>query len=764
MESRRPTNVDTVLDATQDQSKSQPWKELGLKEDEYQSIKEILGRRPTSSELAMYSVMWSEHCSYKSSKIYLRQFGEKVTPEMKKDLMVGMGENAGVVDIGEGMAVTFKVESHNHPSYIEPFQGAATGVGGIVRDILTMGARPIAVMDQLRFGAPSDPDTARVVHGVVDGISFYGNCLGLPNIGGETVFDKVYQGNPLVNALAVGAMKHEDLKLAKATNAGDLVILFGARTGADGIGGVSVLASETFADGGPTKRPAVQVGDPFAEKVLIECCLELFEAGVVAGIQDLGGAGISCATSELASNGGMGMRVQLQDVLLRDDSLTPEEILMSESQERMMAIVPKKSLRDFEKIVNKWEVEYSVLGEVIDEDRLYINWGDQEIVNVPPRTVAHDGPVYTRPVEYPSYQDALNADTSTSLPRAKEATELATQLLQILSSPNQADKSWITAQYDKYVMGNTALAMPDDAGMVRVNEISGLGITIATDANGKYCQLNPYEGAKQALAEAYRNVAVTGATPKAVTNCLNFGSPENPEVMWQFKEATAGLADGCMELGIPVTGGNVSFYNQTGDVAIYPTPVVGVLGVIDNVARRIPSGWQDDGNNIYLLGTTTDELDGSAWAETIHSHLGGQPPKVDLQKEKQLAELLQGAAVQGLIESAHDVSEGGLAVAVAESALRFNVGARVWIEELKDRDQLDDTAALFSESQGRVIVTVGREDDVKFQGLCEARGVPVLRIGVTDKESEALNIQSIAEIPLNDVRAGWAKTLPELFG
>ena len=763
MESRRPTNVDTVIEASQDPTKEQPWKELGLKEDEYQSIKEILGRRPTSSELAMYSVMWSEHCSYKSSKIYLRQFGEKVTPEMKKDLMVGMGENAGVVDIGEGMAVTFKVESHNHPSYIEPFQGAATGVGGIVRDILTMGARPIAVMDQLRFGAPSDPDTARVVHGVVDGISFDGNCLGLPNIGGETVFDKVYQGNPLVNALAVGAMKHEDLKLAKATNAGDLVILFGARTGADGIGGVSVLASETFADGGPTKRPAVQVGDPFAEKVLIECCLELFQAGVVAGIQDLGGAGISCATSELASNGGMGMRVQLQNVLLRDDSLTPEEILMSESQERMMAIVPTKHLTDFEKIVNKWEVEYSVLGEVIDEDRLYINWGDQEIVNVPPRTVAHDGPVYTRPVEYPKYQDALNADNSGKLPRAKDATELAGQLMKILSSPNQADKSWITAQYDKYVMGNTALAMPDDGGMVRVSEESGLGITIATDANGKYCQLNPCEGAKQALAEAYRNVAVTGATPKAVTNCLNFGSPENPEVMWQFKEATAGLADGCMELGIPVTGGNVSFYNQTGDVAIYPTPVVGVLGVIDNVARRIPSGWQDDGNNIYLLGTTRDELDGSAWAETIHSHLGGQPPKVDLQKEKQLAELLQGAAVQGLIESAHDVSEGGLAVAVAESCLRFNVGARIWIGELMDCDEVDLTAALFSESQGRVLVTVGREDDVKFQGLCEARGVPVLRIGVTDKESNSIEIKGVANFELNEVRKSWQKTLPALF-
>ena len=444
-----PSGVDTVTQASTEPDRDQPWKELGLKQDEYQEIKNILGRRPTSSELAMYSVMWSEHCSYKSSKIYLRQFGEKVTDEMKEHLMVGMGENAGVVDIGEGLAVTFKVESHNHPSYIEPFQGAATGVGGIVRDILSMGARPIAVMDQLRFGAPANPDTARVVHGVVDGISFYGNCLGLPNIGGETVFDAVYQGNPLVNALSIGSMKHEDLQLAKASNPGDLVILFGARTGADGIGGVSVLASETFESTGPTKRPAVQVGDPFAEKVLIECCLELFHAGVVAGIQDLGGAGISCATSELASNGGKGMKVQLQNVLLRDESLTPEEILMSESQERMCAVVPKKQLKAFEKIVNKWEVEYSVLGEVIDEDRLYINWGDEEIVNVPPRTVAHDGPVYDRPVAYPSYQDQLNSDSSGKLPRPESATELASQLMQLIATPNQADKSWITAQYDK---------------------------------------------------------------------------------------------------------------------------------------------------------------------------------------------------------------------------------------------------------------------------------------------------------------------------
>jgi phosphoribosylformylglycinamidine synthase II len=765
-----PSGVDTTANAAVTPDKALPYAQLGLKDDEYARIQEILGRRPTASELAMYSVMWSEHCSYKSSKIYLRQFGEKVTDEMKKDLMVGMGENAGVVDIGEGWAVTFKVESHNHPSYIEPFQGAATGVGGIVRDILTMGARPIAVMDQLRFGEPSNPDTARVVHGVVDGISFYGNCLGLPNIGGETVFDKVYQGNPLVNALSVGALRHEDLKLAKASNPGDLVILFGARTGADGIGGVSVLASETFDSTGPSRRPAVQVGDPFAEKVLIECCLELYKAQVVAGIQDLGGAGISCATSELASNGGAGMRVQLQHVLKRDESLTPEEILMSESQERMMGIVPKKHLKAFEAIVNKWEVEYSVIGEVINEDRLYINWGEEEIVNVPPRTVAHDGPVYERPVAYPAYQDALNANTvhvaanGNGLHRHNDnGSELAAQVVQVVSSPNQADKGWITDQYDRYVGGNTALAQPDDSGMIRVDEKSGLGIALATDANGRYCYLDPYQGAKLALAEAYRNVAVGGARPMAVTNCLNFGSPENPEVMWQFKQATAGLADGCLELGIPVTGGNVSFYNQTGDVAIHPTPVVGVLGVIDDVARRIPSGWQDEGHNIYLLGVTKDELDGSVWSEVIHGHLGGRPPVVDLAFEKQLAEAIAAGSEQGLIASAHDLSEAGLAQAVVECSLRFGMGARIWLGEICERDGVDRTAALFSESTGRVLVSVGREDDVKFVGLCEARGIPVLRIGVTDNSGH-LEIQDIANWNLGDLGAAHKGTLAELFG
>ncbi|WP_442574373.1 phosphoribosylformylglycinamidine synthase subunit PurL [Microbacterium sp. F51-2R] len=759
--------ADTVSHAEATPEKEQPYAALGLKPDEYQQIKSILGRRPTSGELAMYSVMWSEHCSYKSSKIYLRTFGEKVSEQMKERLMVGMGQNAGVVDIGEGWAVTFKVESHNHPSYIEPFQGAATGVGGIVRDIISMGARPVAVMDQLRFGAIDDPDTARVVHGVVSGISFYGNCLGLPNIGGETVFDSVYQGNPLVNALAVGVLRHEDLKLANASGAGNQVVLFGARTGGDGIGGASILASDTFSEGGPTKRPAVQVGDPFAEKVLIECCLELYKGELVEAIQDLGAAGISCATSELAANGGSGMRVDLEKVLLRDPSLTPEEILMSESQERMMAIVAPEKLDAFLAVTKKWDVETSVLGEVTGDGRLQIFWHGEQIVDVDPSTVAVDGPVYERPVAYPTWIDALRDDSASALPRSTDPETLRAQFTQLVASPNLADTDWITNQYDRYVMGNTALSFPDDAGMVRVDENSGLGFAIATDCNGRFCQLDPYQGAKLALAEAYRNVAVTGAVPTAVTDCLNFGSPENPEVMWQFSQAVDGLADGCLELGVPVTGGNVSFYNQTGDVPIFPTPVVGVLGIIDDVARRIPSGWQDEGENIYLLGVTATELSGSAWAGTVHGHLGGRPPAVDLDAEKRLAELLHAASLQSLVSSAHDLSSGGLAQALTEATMRFGVGARVWLTEIMERDGVDAATALFSESTGRVIVSVPREDDVKFRGLCEGRGYPVLRIGVTDAPVDgepALEVQDLFTLPLAELRDLSKATLPAAFG
>ncbi|WP_311260232.1 phosphoribosylformylglycinamidine synthase subunit PurL [Microbacterium sp. WCS2018Hpa-9] len=755
---------DSVENATATPEKEQPYAALGLKDDEYARIKEILGRRPTSGELAMYSVMWSEHCSYKSSKNYLRRFGQKVSDEMKERLMVGMGQNAGVIDVGEGWAVTFKAESHNHPSFIEPFQGAATGVGGIVRDIISMGARPVAVMDALRFGAIDHPDTARVVHGVTSGISFYGNCLGLPNIGGETVFDSVYQANPLVNALAVGVLRHEDLKLANATGVGNKVVLFGARTGGDGIGGASILASDSFDSTGPTKRPAVQVGDPFAEKVLIECCLELYRDELVEAIQDLGAAGISCATSELAANGNSGMKVSLDNVLLRDPSLTAEEILMSESQERMMAIVAPEKLDAFLAVVKKWDVETSVLGEVTGDGRLIIDWQGERIVDVDPSTVAVEGPVYDRPVAYPTWIDALQADAAENLPRSNDPEVLREQFLNLVASPNLADTRWITNQYDYYVLGNTALSFPDDAGMIRVDEESGLGFAISTDANGRYCQLDPYAGAQLALAEAYRNVAVTGAVPTAITDCLNFGSPENPEVMWQFGQTVDGLADGCYELGTPVTGGNVSFYNQTGDVPIHPTPLVGVLGIIDDVSRRIPSGWQDEGQNIYLLGTTSTELSGSAWAETVHQHLGGLPPKVDLAGEKRLAGLLGAARDEWLISSAHDVSEGGLAQALAEGVSRFGVGARVWLNEIIERDGVDAASALFSESTGRVIVTVPREDDVKFRGLCEGRDYPVMRIGVTDSEGAKLEVQDVFTVPVAEIRERSQATLPAAFG
>ena len=500
------------------------------------------------------------------------------------------------------------------------------------------------------------------------------------------------------------------------------------------------------------------MGDPFAEKVLIECCLELFAGDLVEGIQDLGAAGISCATSELAAGGDGGMQIELDQVLLRDPSLTAEEILMSESQERMMAVVTPEKLADFLAVTAKWDVETSVLGEVTDTGRLIINWRGEQIVNVEPRTVAVDGPVYDRPVAYPAWIDALQADSSSRLPRASSPAELRAQFLALLGSPNLAAKDWITGQYDRYVGGNTALSYPDDGGMVRVDEESGLGFALAADANGRYAQLDPYQGAQFALAEAYRNVAVTGAVPVAVSDCLNFGSPENPEVMWQFSRAVEGLSDACLELEIPVTGGNVSFYNQTGDTPIHPTPVAAVLGVIQDVAARIPSGWQDEGNNIYLLGITRDELDGSAWADVIHDHLGGHPPLVDLAGEARLAGLIAAGGSQSMIASAHDLSDGGLAQALAEAVLRFGVGARVWLTELMERDGVDATAALFGESTGRVIVSVPREDDVKFKGLCEGREYPVLRIGVTDAgqdgASPALEIQDLFTVGTRGIALG----------
>ena len=746
--------LDTVAVATDDPGREQPWADLGLKVDEYQQIREILGRRPTSSELAMYSVMWSEHCSYKSSKVHLKQFSEIPQHTPIGAMLAGIGENAGVIDIGQGYAVTFKVESHNHPSYVEPYQGAATGVGGIVRDILAMGARPVAVMDPLRFGPLDAPDTQRVLPGIVAGVGGYGNMLGLPNIGGEAVFDTTYLGNPLVNALCVGVLRHEDLHLAKASGAGNLVILYGAKTGGDGIGGVSILASETFESTGPAKRPSVQVGDPFMEKLLIECTLELFAAGVVAGIQDLGGAGLSCATSELASAGDGGMHVELDRVPLRDSTLAPEEILMSESQERMMAVVEPADVATFLGVCAKWDVEAVVIGEVTGTGRLQIDWHGERVVDVPPRSVAHDGPTYHRPFARPDWQDALQADVAEALPRPSSGAELRETLLTLAASPNLCDKSWITDQYDRYVRGNTVLSQPSDSGMIRVDEVTNLGVAVSTDCNGRFAKLDPYAGAQLALAESYRNVATGGAVPLAISDCLNFGSPEDPDVMWQFAEACRGLKDACVELGIPVTGGNVSLYNQTGETAILPTPVVAVLGVIADVTRRTPSAWRsvegdDPGERLFLLGETRAELSGSEWAHVVHGHLGGLPPKVNLAAEQTLAVLLNDAV--GLITSAHDLSDGGLAQALVESSLHHMCGVRVAVEG-------DPFVALFSESAGRVLVTVPEADVARLGALAARAGVPITDLGTTG--GDALVVDGQFEVNLLELRSTWMATLP----
>ena len=605
-------------------------------------------------------------------------------------------------------------------------------------------------MDPLRFGAAEAVDTRRVLPGVVAGIGGYGNCLGLPNIGGEVVFDETYAGNPLVNALCVGVMRHDQIKLAKASGVGNLVVLFGAKTGGDGIGGVSVLASETFGEGGSTKRPSVQVGDPFTEKVLIECSLEIFAEDLVIGIQDLGGAGLSCATSELASAGTGGMKVALDDVPLRDPSLSPEEILMSESQERMCAIVEPSKIARFLEICKKWDVTATVIGEVTDGDRLVITWHGETIVDVPPRTVAHEGPVYNRPFAKPEYLDRVNAE-KLSLPMPKTAAEVRSAVLELMSSPNMADKSWITSQYDKYVQGNTIQAQPEDSGMVRVDESTQLGIAISTDANASWSYLNPYEGAKLALAEAARNIATAGAKPLAVTNCLNFGSPEDPGVMWQFAETVRGLADGCLEMGLPVTGGNVSFYNQTGDVAILPTPVIGVLGVIQDVRTRTSMAFDHAGLDLYLLGETHEDFAGSEWAY-MHNQRGGNAPKADLQREMRLIDaLLEG---QSIFEAAHDLSQGGLVATLSEMTLRHNIGATILLEG-------DVATALLSETPGRVVVAIKREEAHSIQVIAQKYDIVLTKIGVTGGSSLMIND---ADIALDDLRAVYEDTIPRLFG
>ncbi|AIT61789.1 phosphoribosylformylglycinamidine synthase subunit PurL [Corynebacterium doosanense] len=744
---------DTVEAAATTPELEQPYAVLGLKDDEYQRIREILGRRPTDAELTVYSVMWSEHCSYKSSKTHLRYFGKTITEEMSSKLLAGIGENAGVVDIGDGNAVTFRVESHNHPSYVEPYQGAATGVGGIVRDIMAMGARPIAVMDQLRFGPADAPDTTRVLPGVVHGIGGYGNSLGLPNIGGETVFDDSYAGNPLVNALCVGTLKVEDLKLAFASGTGNKVMLFGSRTGLDGIGGVSVLASDTFEDGAERKLPAVQVGDPFAEKMLIECCLDLYHAGVVVGIQDLGGAGLACATSELAAAGDGGMRVNLDAVPLRNDTMTAAEILASESQERMCAVVAPENVEKFLEICNRWEVTVAEIGEVTDEtDRLVITHGGEIVLDAPPSTIADEAPVYERPYARPSWQDELQAEKGVEKP-----ADLRRALLDMVASPALCSRDFITNQYDRYVRGNTVQAKHADAGVLRIDETSGRGVAVSADCSGRYTKLDPHAGVRLALAEAYRNVVVTGATPVAITNCLNFGSPENPDVMWQFREAVHGLADGAVEMGIPVSGGNVSFYNQTGDEPILPTPVVGVLGVIDDVAAAIghTGGATGEPETLIVLGDTEEEFGGSIWQQVSGGGLSGLPPRVDLADEMKLAEFFASDAA---VAAAHDVSEGGLFQAVFEMLKDSRKGITLDLSGVHE----DHFTALLSESASRVVVATATDHADAVIARAAELGIPAAAIGTTDDSGEIRVGETVLTVA--ELVDAWSATLPDLFG
>jgi phosphoribosylformylglycinamidine synthase subunit PurL len=742
--------------------------ELGLRGDEYDRVVETLGRVPSVAELGMYSVMWSEHCSYKSSKVHLRTL-----PVAGPQVLVGPGENAGVVDVGGGLAVTFKIESHNHPSYVEPYQGAATGVGGILRDIFTMGARPIAIMDPLRFGDPGgwvdgtgrrrEPDAFQrhLVDGVVRGVGGYGNCVGVPNIGGETVFDDTYADNPLVNVLAVGALRRDRLQLARAERAGDLAVLLGSATGRDGIGGASVLASQEFDEGLDAKRPNVQVGDPFAEKLLIECCLELYERELISGIQDMGAAGIACSTAELASAASMGMEVDLDAVHLREPGMESWEILCSESQERMLALVSPDRLEEVLAVAEHFGVPASVIGEVVAGDRLVLRRGGEVVADAPARSLADEGPVYDREMKRPEWLDELQAVDAEGLevPGLGGVEGSAEEfVLRFLASPNVASKTWVTDQYDQLVLGGTVLGPGmAGAGVVRLPD-SHKAVACATDGNGRWCLLDPREGTRRIVAEAFRNVACTGARPLATTNCLNFGDPERPDVMWQFAESVAGMGEACAALAIPVTGGNVSLYNQTRGRPIDPSPVVGVLGVLEDASDVLGSAFEDEGDLVFLVGAdTAPGLAGSELQRFLGLPAGGRLAPVDLEVEAALGEVLALAAHEGWLSSAHDVSAGGLVTTLVESCVGGAVGVDVSLP-----DGTSDVQALFSESPGRAVVTLPSRHVRAFAQVCADAEVPLRDIGTVG--GERIVIRDLLDLPLDEVEDTFDHGLAAALG
>ena len=720
---------------------------LGLTDDEAQAIEEILNRPPNHLELAMYAVMWSEHCSYKSSRIHLRRL-----PTEAPWVLVGPGENAGVVDVGDGIAAAIRIESHNHPSAIEPYQGAATGVGGILRDIFTMGARPIAVMDSLRFGVPDDPRSRWIAEGVVSGISGYGNAVGVPTVGGEAVFDATYTGNPLVNVLCLGLMPADRLVLGRASGEGNLAVLLGASTGRDGIGGVSVLASASFGDEEEEaeKRPSVQVGDPFEEKRLIEACLALLDAGLVVGIQDLGGAGLTCATSETASRGGVGMDVDVAAVPRREPGMEPFEVLTSESQERMLAIVSPDGLDDVLAICDRWDVQASVVGRVTQGGQLRVRDGfDGPVLGELPAASLHeDAPLYDRPRRPPGDWEAAKADTADNLP---PPADVGADLLDLLSSP-----SWIYRQYDHMLFCNTVVGPGGDATVLRLKHPAtgadtGRGLALTTDGNHRWCAVDPRAGTAMTVAEAVLNLACVGARPLALVNCLNFGNPEHPEVMWQFSEAVDGMAEACDALGIPVVGGNVSLYNESNGHNIDPTPVIGLLGMIDRLTR-IPPGlaWRD-GDRVVVLGEGATELSGSQWAAATAGHKRGRLPGLDYEQHRRVAGLVAGLVADRRLSAVHDVSSGGLGVALAEMAAVSGVGFR--------GARIHDHAELFNEAPSRVVAAVDPELLPEVEAAAAGTGVRLTRIGLATGHRFA--IKGLLDLEMSAIADRWHSAMSD---
>jgi len=695
------------------------WQTMGLSDEEYERIRELLGRDPNYVELGMFSVMWSEHCSYKNTRAVLRGL-----PTQGPQVLQGPGENAGIVDVGDGLAVVFKIESHNHPSAVEPYQGAATGVGGIIRDIFTMGARPIASLDSLWLGDLSSPRARRLFSGIVAGISGYGNAVGIPTVGGQTVFHASYESNPLVNAMCVGVMRHEDIKRGAATGIGNSVMVIGSTTGRDGIHGAT-FASADLTDEAIERKSAVQVGDPFREKLLLEACLELVARGCVLGIQDMGAAGLTCSSCEMASRGGTGMIIDLDRVPRRETGMTPYEVMLSESQERMLLVPVPGREKEVREVLVKWGLEAVVVGEVTADGMVTLTEGGAVVAQVPAKALADDAPVYHRESSKPEYVERLAAFDTTGVPAC---TDPGGALLRLIGSPSVASKRWIWEQYDHQVGAGTVIGPGSDAAVVRLPG-SKRGVALSTDCNSRYCYLNPRLGAAHAVAEGARNVACTGARPLAVTNCQNFGNPYKPEVFWQFREAITGMSEACRALGTPVTGGNVSLANEDGETAIRPTPVIGMVGVMDDVGLRVPMGFAAEGDIVMVLGATRDEIGASEYLAVVHGVEAGQVPALDLEAEGRLCRLLATAARDGLVRSAHDISEGGLAVALAECAIAGSIGATLRIGSDGGDGGLAPDRSLFSESAARAVVTLEQSRLDEFLALAAGSSVPATTLG-----------------------------------